>query len=149
MGNTNQNTYADGKSNTVSNLNYDVALAEKLGADDYGMKNYIFVVFKAGANQTTDQLFLNKKYRGHIDKINLLVEQKRIVVAGSIGKNDNNYRGICILSDITTFEEATEVLQTDPAVKAGLLDFELYNWYGSAALPEYLESLDKIWKVRI
>lgn len=27
-----------------SNPNYDEALAEKLGADDYGMKSYFFVV---------------------------------------------------------------------------------------------------------
>jgi len=28
------------------------------------------------------------------------------------------------------------------------LDFELYKWYGSAALPEYIEFSDKIWKVK-
>ncbi len=26
-------------------------------------------------------------------------------------------------------------------------DPELYNWYGSAALPEYLEASDRIWKI--
>lgn len=43
---------------------------------------------------------------------------------------------------------AKVVLQTDPAIKAGLLDMELYNWYGSAALSEYLPFFDKIWKVK-
>jgi len=48
--------------------------------------------------------------------------------------------------NLSTIEEATKVLQTDPAVHAKLLDAELYKWYGSAALPEYLEASDKIWK---
>jgi hypothetical protein len=43
-------------------------------------------------------------------------------------------------------DEAKELMQTDPAIKADLLDVELYDWYGSAALPEYLDASDKIWK---
>ncbi len=35
---------------------------------------------------------------------------------------------------------------TDPAVKAGLLDAELYQSYGSAALPLYLPFHDKVKK---
>jgi len=28
------------------------------------------------------------------------------------------------------------------------LDMELFSWYGSAALPEYLPFSDKIWKAK-
>jgi uncharacterized protein YciI len=131
---------------TITNPNYDKALAEKLGADDYGMKSYIYVILKTGTNQTTDQTVINDRFRGHLDNINHLVEQGKLIVAGPLGKNDNAYRGIFIL-DVATIEDAEKLLQTDPAIKEGLLDFELYNWYGSAALPEYLETSDKIWKV--
>jgi len=131
---------------TVSNPNYDYALAQKLGADDYGMKAYILVILKTGTNQTTDKTFINNSFRGHLDNINRLADDGKLIVAGPLGKNDRTYRGIFILN-VKTIEEAETLLQSDPAIKEGLLDFELYKWYGSAALPEYLESSDKIWKV--
>jgi uncharacterized protein len=30
-------------------------------------------------------------------------------------------------------------LETDPAIRTGILNAELYQWYGSAALPMYLK----------
>lgn len=136
------------KTNESSNPNYDRKLAEKLGADDYGMKSYIFVVLKTGSNQTTDKEFINEKFRGHLDNINRLVEQKKLIVAGPFSKNDSNYRGLFILNNVKTLDEAKELLQTDPAIASKLLEVEVYNWYGSAALPEYLEFSDKVWKLK-
>lgn len=134
------------KDSTVSNPNYDPVLAEKLGADDYGMKSYILVILKTGTNQTTDRTIITNSFRGHMDNINQLVKEGKMIVAGPLGKNDHTYRGIFILN-VTTFEEAEILLQNDAAIKEGLLDYDLFNWYGSAALPEYLEFSDKIWKV--
>ncbi|QQT25995.1 DUF6265 family protein [Sphingobacterium spiritivorum] len=130
----------------TSNKNYDAILAKKLGGDDYGMKKYILVILKTGTNNTTDKTFINESFRGHLQNINRLVEQGKLIVAGPLGKNTSNYRGIFILNNINSLDEAKEILQTDPAVKAGLLDIELFNWYGSAALPEYLPASDKIWR---
>ena len=76
----------------------------------------------------------------------LIAEEGKLIIAGPLGKNENNYRGIFILNDIKSIEEAKELLQTDPAIKNGLLDYEIFTWYGSAALPEYLQFSDKIWK---
>jgi len=132
---------------TVSNPNYDTALAEKLGADDFGMKGYIFVILKTGRNNTTDQAIIQESFRGHLDNINRLAEQKKLIVAGPLGGNEKTYRGLFILN-VSSITEAEELLQTDPAINNGLLDVELYNWYGSAALSEYLEFSDKIWKVK-
>jgi hypothetical protein len=80
-----------------------------------------------------------------MENINLLVKEGKMIVAGPLNKNDKTYRGIFILN-VTTFEEAESLLQRDSAIKEDLLDFELYKWYGSAALPKYLEFSDKIWK---
>lgn len=142
--------YADNiaKDTTGSNPNYDKGLAQKLGADDYGMKAYILVILKTGANQTSDKQLISERFKGHMENINRLVDEGKLIVAGPMGKNDKTYRGIFILKDIATLAEAKEILQTDPAIKAGLLDMELYNWYGSAALPEYLPFSEKIWKVQ-
>ena len=136
------------KDTVSANPGYDKELARKLGSDDYGMRSYILVILKTGINQTTDKNELQELFRGHMNNINRLVEEGKMVVAGPLGKNDKTYRGIFILKDIGTIDNAKELLQTDPAIKAGILDVELYNWYGSAALPEYLPASDKIWKVK-
>jgi hypothetical protein len=78
--------------------------------------------------------------------IGRLVETGELIVAGPLGKNERSYRGIFIFN-VGSLLKAEELLQTDPAISSKLLDAELYNWYGSAALPEYLPVSDKIWKV--
>lgn len=130
-----------------TNQNYDEALAKKLGADDYGMKKYVLVILKTGENTTATSEEISAAFRGHMENINRLVEENKLIVAGPLGKNDKTYRGIFIL-DVPTVEEAGKLVQTDPAVKAKLLDAELFPWYGSAALAEYLPASDKIWKLQ-
>ena len=130
----------------TANPNYDKVLAEKLGGDDYGMKRYFLVILKTGKNKTEDKEFVNKSFGGHMDNINRLVKEQKLIVAGPLGKNDSNYRGIFILNNIKTVEEAKTLLQTDPAIQNELLDYEIFAWYGSAALPEYLTGHDKIWR---
>lgn len=137
---------AEQNDSTISNPIYNKALADKLGRDDYGMRSYFLVILKTGTNKTTDKELINTSFRGHMDNINRLVEEGKLIVAGPLGKNENTYRGIFILNNLKSLEEAKELLQTDLAIKNGLLDYEIFTWYGSAALPEYLPFSDKIWK---
>ena len=127
------------------NPEYDAKLAESLGGDDYGMKSYILVILKTGKNTTTDKKITDSLFRGHMDNINRLAESGKLVVAGPLGKNDKTYRGIFILN-AKTVEEANVMLQMDPAIKANVFETELFTWYGSAALPEYLKAHSKIEK---
>ena len=129
-----------------TNPNYDSTLAKKYGADEYGMKGYILVILKTGTNKTTDKEFISSCFAGHMENINRLAKLGKLIVAGPLGKNDKTYRGIFILNT-TSLDEAKELLQTDPTIKENILEAELYNWYGSAALAEYLETSDKIWKI--
>jgi uncharacterized protein len=128
-----------------TNPNYDESLANKLGADKYGMKNYVLVILKTGENKTEDKNFINECFVKHMENINDLVEKGQLIVAGPLGKNDHSYRGIFILNT-NDFEEAKSLLLKDKAISEKLLNYELYKWFGSAALPEYLEASDKIWK---
>lgn len=128
------------------NPNYDPILAEKLGSDSYGMKSYYFVILKTGSNDTKDKKYINECFVGHLKNIQRLVDENKLIVAGPLGKNSLNYRGIFILNNISTLEEAKAILETDPAIKSKLLDYELMDWYGSAALPLYLLESEKIWK---
>lgn len=130
------------------NPNYDKALANKLDSDDYGMKSYFLVILKTGANTTTNKEFISACFKGHMENIHQLVEKGKLIVAGPLGKNDNNYRGIFIFNNVNSISEVQELLQTDLAIKNELLAYEIYNWYGSAALPEYLPYADKVWKLK-
>jgi len=127
------------------NPKFEKVLADSLGADDYGMKNYVLVILKTGKykaeRKETDSLFT-----GHMQNIGRLVSNGKLVLAGPFGENDKGYRGIFILN-AKTISEAKLLLDSDPAVKSGLLDPELFQWYGSAALPLYLKSHDKVKKM--
>lgn len=124
---------------------YDEALAKKLGADSYGMKMYVLVILKTGSNTTITKAQTDSLFKGHMSNMEVLSKANRLIVAGPMGKNDKQYRGIFILNT-KSIDEAKTWLATDPAVNAKLLDAELYNWYGSAALAEYLPYHDKVQK---
>jgi len=126
---------------------YDPELAESLGADDYGMKSYYLVILKTGSNDTTDREFISYCFRGHMDNIGRLAEEGKLVLAGPLGKNENSYRGIFVL-DATDRDHAKALLQSDPAIREKLLEATIYDWYGSAALPVYLETAKKIQKIK-
>jgi len=130
-----------------SNPNYDETLAKKLGADDYGMKQYVLVMLKTGENTTASKEESSEAFRGHMENIGKLAKEGKLIIAGPLGTNDQTYRGIYIF-DVPTIEEANALVLTDPAIKAKLLVAELYEWYGSAALREYLPASDKIWKIK-
>ena len=129
------------------NPNYDEALAKSLGAEENGMKHYIFVILKSGQNKTTDKAFKDSCFTGHLKNIGRLAESKQLIVAGPFEKNDKDFRGLFILN-VATEEEANKLLMTDPAIKADLLSPVLIPWYGSAALSEYMDAEKKVWKVR-
>ena len=130
----------------TTNPRYDSTLAKKVGADDYGMKKYVLVILKTGDNQSTDKKYKDSCFAGHMQNMDKMVKANQLVVAGPFGKNDNNFRGIFILN-MTSIDEARKlIMETDPAIKAGFLTPELYPWYGSAALSEYLEASEKVWK---
>jgi uncharacterized protein YciI len=131
----------------TANPNYDPKLAAKLGADDYGMKSYIFVILKSGSNASTDKDARNKAFTGHMTNIRRLVDDGKLILAGPFGKNDKDYRGLFLL-DVKTLEEANVLLQTDPAINEDYLKAELTEWYGSAAIASYLNDSDKIWKIK-
>lgn len=127
-----------------SNPHYNKTLADSLGGDEYGMKMYVLVILKTGT-ATLDKKVTDSLFGGHMANIGRLATEGKLVVAGPLKKNEKNYRGIFIFN-VKTLDEAKELLVTDPAVKAKVLDAELFQWYGSAALPMYLPYHSKVEK---
>lgn len=129
------------------NPNYDRALAERLGGNDNGMKTYVLAILTTGSNTTPSKAESDSLFKGHMANITRLAADGKLIVAGPLKKNDKAYRGIFIF-DLITVEEASALVATDPAVKAKVFDVELFQWFGSAALPEYLEAHKKITKFK-
>jgi len=132
----------------TENPNFDKLLADSLGGDDYGMKPYILVILKTGPKKIEDKKVLDSLFKGHMDNISVMASNGKLIVAGPLGKNDKRYRGIFILN-VKTIEEAKVLLDSDPTIKEKVLEAELFNWYGSAALPTYLPNHKKIEKIKM
>lgn len=126
-------------------IKYDENLAKSLNADENGMKKYVFCLLKTGSNTTASKEETQKLFEGHMENINKLAKEGKLVVAGPFMKNDRNYRGIYIFN-VTTIEEAKTLVAKDPAIKANLLEAELTPWYATAALQETLKIHEKISK---
>lgn len=123
---------------------YDSTLAKKLGADDYGMKMYVFVMLKTGSNVSTDKVARQKAFDGHMKNIQKMADEGKLAVAGPFEKG-GTHRGLFILN-VTTFEEANKLLEGDNAIKEKYLEPELIQWYGSASLletPEIHKTIQK------
>jgi uncharacterized protein YciI len=127
----------------TDSTHYDKALADSLKADDYGMRMYYFVILKTGTNTSENKEETSTVFRGHLDNINKLVKEGKLIVAGPFGKNEKQYRGLFIFI-AENKEEVEKLLSTDPAVAQSFLEAEIYDWYGSAALPTYLPYAEKI-----
>lgn len=117
---------------------FNKLLADSLGADEYGMRKYFLVILKTGEKSIDNKTVVDSIFRGHLDNIGKLTREGKLIIAGPLGKNDKQYRGIFVFR-VETKEEVESLLLTDPAIKEQLLASEILEWYGSAALPMYLD----------
>jgi uncharacterized protein YciI len=115
---------------------YNEELAKKLGADDYGMKKYVVAFLKSGKAVFSKEESA-KIFQAHLNNIVRLSNEGKMIVAGPF-LDGRELRGIYIFN-VETIEEAQKLTESDPAIKAGALIFELHPWYGSAALQEILQ----------
>ena len=125
---------------------YDADLAQRLGGDDYGMKKYVLVLLKTGPKDAEfkDQA-RSDIFAGHMKNIGRLADEGKLAVAGPFRKNEQGMRGLFILN-VETIEEAQILVDTDPAVHAGIFATEMIPWYGSASLmatPEIHKTIAK------
>lgn len=132
-------------SSDTSPLNqYDSLLAKEVGADDYGMRSYVFAFLKEGPNRDQDSIEAQRLQRAHLDNISRMAEEGKLVMAGPF-IDSWEVKGIYIFA-VETIEEAEMLTNSDPAIQAGRLVMELHPWYGSAALIKMGEMHNSITK---
>ncbi|MCB9188913.1 MAG: hypothetical protein H6600_08115 [Flavobacteriales bacterium] len=130
---------------SISPLSYDSVYAEKVGADDYGMKSYVIAFLKRGPNRPEDKQLIDSLQSAHMANIGKLANEGKLVLAGPF-YGDGDLRGIYIF-DTDSIEEAASWTATDPAIIYGSLEMELIQWYGSAALMDVNELHQKAAKI--
>jgi len=113
---------------------FDAELAERLGADVYGMRLYTLALLEPGDSQIVDPEQLASIQRGHLAHIRRMADEGHLVLAGPL-LDAPDLRGLFILAT-DDLDEARALVSLDPAVQAGRLTIRLERWYGSAALPE-------------
>ncbi len=132
----------------IAQEKYDAELAEKVGADDYGMKKFVIAfLYRGDKVEEYSEQERSDLQAGHMANIGRLAEAGKMVLAGPFFGNED-LRGLFFF-DVSSIEEAEELTKTDPAIKAGVLKMELKEWYGSAALALMLEMHEKVQKVEM
>jgi uncharacterized protein YciI len=91
------------------------------------MKQYWMVFLLRGTNRNQDSATAANIQAGHIANIERLHREGKIVMAGPMGSN-KDLRGIFIM-DAKDSAEAASLVNTDPAIIAGRLRFELHPWW--------------------
>ncbi len=111
---------------------YDAALAESVGADEYGMRGYVLVVLKTGPTPVPKGEKRDTMFKGHFANMERLAAEGKLAYAGPLDGVDG-WRGLFVLS-VDDIEEARRLVATDPVVVNGEMVAEYHKHYGSAAL---------------
>jgi uncharacterized protein YciI len=127
--------------------NFDAEAAKRLGADEYGMRQYVFVILRAGKAKRPGGKEMEALQNGHLKNIMRLGDEGKLALAGPF-MDDQEMRGIFIFN-VKTTGEAEKLLENDPLVSGGYLAAEFHPWYGSAALMDVTQAHKKIQKKKI
>lgn len=111
---------------------FDEALAKSVGADQRGMRSYVFVLLKTGPNKMAAGPERDAMFKGHFANIERLVKEKKLVAAGPYDGVDG-WRGMFIFA-VPDIEEVKKLVATDPVISTGEMVAEYHKLYSSAAL---------------
>ena len=112
--------------------NYDSNLASELGADDYGMRNYVLVILKTGPKPMAAGKERDDMFKGHFANMQRLAKEGVLALAGPLDGVDG-WRGLFVLA-VKDVEEAKKHVATDPVIIQGEMIAEYHRWYGSAGV---------------
>lgn len=120
----------------------DEALANRVGADERGMRSYVLVILRTGPTRVPDGEERTAMFRGHFANMTRLSGEGKLVLAGPLDGVDG-WRGLFVLA-VADIEEAKAIVATDPVIVKGEMVAEYHKYYGTAALmliPELHEKL--------
>ncbi len=116
----------------AANPKFDAEAAQRLGADQRGMRSYVLVVLKTGPNKVAAGKERDEMFAGHFANITRLANEGKLALAGPFDGVDG-WRGLFIFA-VKDIEEARQLTATDPVIVKGEMVAEYHKWYGSAAV---------------
>lgn len=116
----------------VAEAGYDAALAERLGADQRGMRSYVLVILKTGPERMPDGEQRKAMFAGHFANMERLAAEGKLVLAGPFAADPDGWRGLFVFA-VDSIDEARALAETDPVIVNGEMVAEYHRWYGSAA----------------
>lgn len=111
---------------------YDAALAQRLGADERGMRSYVLVILKTGPTRVPDGEKRQAMFAGHFANIERLAAEGKLALAGPFSEDEQGWRGLYVFA-VADVEEAKRLTASDPVIVNGEMVAEYHRWYGSAA----------------
>ena len=91
------------------------------------MKRYVMCIYSSGPNRSQPKEEAERLQEQHLAHQDKLHEEGLLLVAGPFGGTSDK-RGILII-DVGSVAEAEPLVQEDPMVKAGRLNYELLEWW--------------------
>ncbi|HNQ62311.1 MAG TPA: YciI family protein [Bacteroidia bacterium] len=93
------------------------------------MKQYFFVLLIKGEHRDQDSATVSVIQSGHLANIDRLYKEGKIDIAGPF-LDDTDWRGLFIFN-VSSETEVKKLLETDPAISSGRLDYIIHPWYGA------------------
>jgi uncharacterized protein YciI len=121
----------------------DAALAQRLGADQRGMRGYVLVILRTGPTRVPDGDARKAMFAGHFANMERLSKAGKLVLAGPFEKDAAGWRGLFVFA-VDEVEEAARLVATDPVIVNGEMVAEYHPWYGSAATMMIPELHDRL-----
>ncbi|PZP32859.1 MAG: hypothetical protein DI603_09245 [Roseateles depolymerans] len=111
---------------------YDAVQAQAWGANDQGLRPYVFVLLKTGPSRMPDGPARDEMFKGHFANMQRLAKDGLLVYAGPLDGVDG-LRGLFIFAT-ADLDAARRAVDTDPVIVNGEMVAELHRHFGSAAL---------------
>lgn len=111
---------------------YNAQLAAQYDADECGMKKYVIAFLKRGPYRDRSKEEADALQVALLANISRMAEKGVLILARPFF-GDGEMRDIYIF-DVDSIEKSEALTNIDPAIRAGSLEMELKEWYGSAAL---------------
>ncbi|GGH69018.1 YciI family protein [Phaeocystidibacter marisrubri] len=99
------------------------------GDTTYVMREYVFVMLKAGPNRDQSPEEAAEIQKGHMEHMAKMTEAGYLAVAGPFG-DDSEWRGIYIFN-VNNIDTVRDLVNEDPAIQSGRLVAEIHPWWSA------------------